>query len=117
MSFLILKMILIVVLMVGVLYGYETQSLTVMEECRLRVFENRVLRIFEPKREERAGGCRRLHNMELHNLYSSPNIIRVIKSRRMRWAGHVARMGKMRNSYNILVGKQGKRPLGRSRHR
>jgi hypothetical protein len=76
-----------------VLYGCETWSLTLREEHRLRVFENRVLRrIFGPKREE-DGSWRKLHNDELHSLYSSPNIIRAIKSRRMRWAGHVARMG------------------------
>jgi hypothetical protein len=70
------------------------------------VFENRVLRrIFGPKREEVAGGWRKLHNEKLHNLCPSTNIIRVIKSRRMRCAGHVARMGQMRNAYNILVGK------------
>jgi hypothetical protein len=75
------------------LYGCETWSLTLREEHRLRVFENRVLRkIFGPKREE-YGSWRKLHNGELHSLYSSPNIVRVIKSRRMRWAGHVARMG------------------------
>jgi hypothetical protein len=74
-----------------VLYGCETWSLTLGEEHRLRVFENRVLRIFGPKREE-DGSWRKLHNDELHSLYSSPNIVRVIKSRRMRWAGHVARM-------------------------
>jgi hypothetical protein len=73
-----------------VLYGCETWSLTLREEHRLRVFENRVLRrIFGPKRDEVTGGWRKLHN----DLYSSPNIIRMIKSRRMRWAGHVARMG------------------------
>jgi hypothetical protein len=67
-------------------------------------FENRVLRrLFGPKREEVAGNWRRLHNEELHNLYASPNIIRVIKSGRMRWEGHVARMGDTRNAYNILV--------------
>jgi hypothetical protein len=77
-----------------VLYGCETWSLTLREERRLRVFENRVLRkIFGPKREE-VGSCRILHIDELHDLYSSPNIVRVIKSRRMRWAGHVARMGR-----------------------
>jgi hypothetical protein len=78
-----------------ILYGYETWSLTVREEHRLRVFENRVLRIFGPKREE-DGSWRKLHNDELHSLYSSLNIVRVIKSRRMRWAGHVARMGEGR---------------------
>jgi hypothetical protein len=79
-----------------VLYGCETWSLTLGEERRLRVFENRVLRrIFGPKREE-DGSWRKLHNVELHNLHSSPNIVRVIKSRRMRWAGHVARMGEGR---------------------
>jgi hypothetical protein len=78
------------------------------------VFENRVLRrIFGHKREEVVGGWRRLHKEELHNLYDSPNIIRVIKSRRMRWVGHIARMREMGNGYNILVGKlEGKRPLG-----
>jgi hypothetical protein len=74
-----------------VLYGCETWSLTLREGKRLRVFENRVLRrIFGPKRDEATGKRRRLHNEELNELYSSPNIIRVIKSRRMRWAGHVA---------------------------
>jgi hypothetical protein len=83
------------------------------------VFENRVLRrIFEPKRDRVTGGWRKLHNEELHNLYSSPSIIRIIKSRSMRWAGHVARMGKKRNVYTLLVGKpEGKRPLGRPRRR
>jgi hypothetical protein len=76
------------------LYGCETWSLTLREECRLRVFENRVLRrIFGPKRDEVTGEWRKSHNEELNILYSSPNIIRQIKSRRMRWAGHVARMG------------------------
>jgi transcription termination factor 2 len=81
------------------------------------VFENRVLRrIFEPRRDEVTGDWRKLHNEELHNLYSSLNITRVIKSRRMRWAGHVARMGETRNAYRILVGKlEGNRPLGRPR--
>jgi hypothetical protein len=74
-------------------------------------------RIFRPKRDGVTGGWRKLHNEELHNSYSSPSIIRIIKSRRMRWAGHVARMGEMWNVYRLLVGKpEGKRPLGRSRH-
>jgi hypothetical protein len=79
------------------------------------VFENRVGRIiFGPKRDEVTGGWRTLHNEELHNLYFSPSIIRMIKSKRMRRAGHVARMGEKRNAYRILVGKpEGKRPLGR----
>jgi hypothetical protein len=102
-----------------VLYGCETWSLTSREEHRLRVSENRVLRrIFGPKRDEVTGGWRKLHNEELHCLYSSPSIIRVIKSRRMRWAGHVARMGEVRNAYSILVGRpEGRRPLGRTRRR
>jgi hypothetical protein len=87
-----------------VLYGCETWSLTLREERRLRVFENRVLRkIFGPRREE-DGSWRKLRNDELHNLYSSPNIVRMIKSRRMRWAGHVARMGVGRGVYRVLVG-------------
>jgi hypothetical protein len=83
------------------------------------VFENRVLRrIFGPKRDEVMGGWRKLHNEELHNLYSSPSIIIIIKSRRMRWAGHVARMGEKKNVSRLLVGKpEGKRPLGRPRRR
>jgi hypothetical protein len=79
------------------------------------VFENRVLRrLFGPKRDEVTGAWRKLRNEELHNLYSSPDIIRQIKSRRMRWAGHVARMGEERNVYRVLIGKpEGKRPLER----
>jgi hypothetical protein len=88
------------------------------EEHRLRIFENRVLRrIFGPKRKE-DGSWRKLHTDELHNLYSSSNIVRMIKSRRMRWAGHVARMGERRGVYRVLVGRPvGKSPLGRPRRR
>jgi hypothetical protein len=102
-----------------VLYGCETWPLTLREEHRLRVLENRVVwRIFGPKRDEVTGECRKLHNGELHNLYSSPDVIRQIKSRRMRWAEHVARMGEGRNVYKVLVGKlEGKRPLVRPRRR
>jgi hypothetical protein len=83
------------------------------------VFENRVLRrIFGPKRDEVMGGWRKLHNEELRNLYSSPSTIRMIKSMRIKWAGHVARMGANRKAYRILVGKpEGKRPLGRAKYR
>jgi hypothetical protein len=97
-------------------YGCETWSLTLREEHRLRVFENRVLRrIFG---DEVTGGCRKLHNEELHGLYSSPGIVRVNRARKMRWAGHVARMRQVRGAYNILVGKPGgRRPLGRPRRR
>ena len=90
-----------------------------MEERKLRVFENMVLRrIFGPRKDEVTGEWRRLHNEELNDLYCSPNIVRVIKSRRMRWAGHVACMGEERWVYRVLVGKpEGKRPLGRPRRR
>ncbi|KAJ4446863.1 hypothetical protein ANN_13563 [Periplaneta americana] len=102
-----------------VLYGCETWTLTLTEEHRLRVFENKVLRkIFGAKRDEVTGEWRKLHNTELHALYSSPDIIRNIKSRRLRWAGHVARMGESRNAYRVLVGRpEGKRSLGRPRRR
>ena len=102
-----------------VLYGCETWSLALREERGLRVFENRVLRrIFGRKRDEVTVEWRKLHNEELNNLYSSPNIVRVIKSRRMRWAGHVACMGEGRVVYRVLVGKpEGRRPLGRPRRR
>jgi hypothetical protein len=98
----------------GVKFG-----LTLREEHRLRVFENRVLRrIFGPKRDEVMGQWRKLHSGELHNLYSSPGIIWQIKSRRMRWAGHVVHMGEGRNVYRVLVGKSGgRRPLERPRCR
>jgi hypothetical protein len=82
------------------------------------VFENRVLRIFGPKRDEVTGEWRKLHNEEFRDLYSLPSIIRIMKSRSMRWARHVARMGEKKNVYRLLVGKpQGNRPLGRPRHR
>ncbi|KAJ4450211.1 hypothetical protein ANN_01618 [Periplaneta americana] len=104
-----------------VLYGCETWTLTLREEHRLRVFENKVLRkIFGAKRDEVTREWRKLHNTELHALYSSPDIIRNIKSRRLRWAEHVslARMGESRNAYRVLVGRpEGKRPLGRPRRR
>jgi hypothetical protein len=102
-----------------VLYGCETWSLTLRGEHRLRVFENRVLRgIFGPKRDEVTGQQRKLHNRKLDTLYSSPGIIRQIKSRRMRWAGHVAPTGEGRNVYRVLVGKpKGKRPFERPRCR
>jgi len=93
--------------------------LTLREERRLRVSENRVLRrVFGPKRDEVTGDWRKLHNEELSDLYPLPNIVRVVKSRRMRWAGHVARMGERRGVHRVLVGKpEGKRPLGRPKCR
>ena len=94
-----------------------TWSLTLGKERRLRVSENRVLReIFGPKRDEVTGEWRKLHNEELSDLYCLPNIVRVIKSRRIRKAGHVARMGDRRDVYRVLVRKpEGKRQLGRTR--
>jgi hypothetical protein len=102
-----------------VLYGCETLSLILREQHSLRVFENRVQRrIFGPKRNEVTGGWRKLHNDEIHNLYSSRSVIRIINSRRMRWARHEARMGNKKNLYRILVQKlEGKRPVGRPRRR
>jgi hypothetical protein len=102
-----------------VLYGCETWSLTLRAEHKLRVFENRVLRrIFGPKKDGVTGGWRKLHNEGLHNVYSSPSMITIMKSRRMRWVGHVARMGERRKVYKLLVGKpEGKRQLGRPRCR
>jgi hypothetical protein len=101
-----------------ILYGCETWSLTLREEHRLRAFENRVLRtIFGPKGDEVTGGWRKMHNEELSCFYSSPSIIRAIKARWMRWAGHVACMGEVKGAYNILVGRpEGRRPVGRPRH-
>jgi hypothetical protein len=94
-----------------VLYGCETWSLTLRKERRLRAW-----RIFGPKRDEVTGEWRKLHNEELNDPYFSPTIVRVMKSRRMRWAGYVARMGEGRGVYRVLVGKpEGKRPLGRPR--
>jgi hypothetical protein len=88
------------------------------EERSLRVFENRVLRIFGPEGNEVTEEWRKLYNEELNGLYFLPNIVRVIKSRKMRWAGHVARMGEGRGVYRVLVRKpEGKRPLGRPRRR
>jgi hypothetical protein len=102
-----------------VLYGCETWSLTLRKERRLRVSENRVSRrVFGPKKDEVTREWRKWHNEELSDLYSLPSILRVVKSRRMRWAGHVARMGEGRGVYRALVGKpEGKRPLGRPRRR
>jgi hypothetical protein len=102
-----------------VLYECDTWSVTAREEHRLRVFENTALRrISGPKREELGRGWGKLHNEELHNLYAAPNIIRVIKSSRMCWAGHVVRVGEMSCGYKILVGKsEGKRLLGRPRRK
>ena len=93
--------------------------LKLREERKLRMFENRVLRrVFGPKRDEVTGKRRKLHNEELSDLYSLPHIVQVVKSRRMRWAGHVARMGEGRGVHRVMVGKpEGKRPLGRSRRR
>jgi hypothetical protein len=94
-----------IILPVG-LYGCETWSLTLREERRLRGFENRVLRrVFGPKRDEVTGEWGKLRNEELNHLYSLLNIVRVVKSRRMRWAGHVARMGEDRGVHRVLVGK------------
>jgi hypothetical protein len=99
------------------MYGCETEFFTLSHEQRLRDFENRALRIFGPKREEERS-WRKLHNDELHGLYSSINIARVIKTRRMRWAGHVARMGEGIDVYWVLVGRpKGRRPLERPRRR
>jgi hypothetical protein len=102
-----------------ILYGCQTWSLALREEHRLRVFKNKVLRWkFGAKRDEVTGGRRKLQNEELCDLYCSPSIIRIIKSRRLRWERHIARMGVKTNTYRFLVGKpEGKRPLGRPRRR
>jgi hypothetical protein len=102
-----------------VLYGCETRSLIFREERRLRVFENGVLgKVFGPKKDEVPGEWRRLRNKELCDRYSTPNYIRVMKLRRMRWAGYAARMGDSRGVFRILVGRSdGRRTVGRPRHR
>jgi hypothetical protein len=97
------------IILLVVLYGCENWSLTLRDEKKLRVFENIVLRIFGHRRDEVTGECRRLHNEELNDLYSSPNIVRVIKSRRMRWAGHVARMGEERGCIGSWWGNRRER--------
>ena len=104
----------ITIILPVVLYGCETWSLTLREKRRLKVFENRVLRrVFGPKRDEVTGEWRKLHNEGHNDLYSLPNIVRVVKSRRMRWAGHVARMGEGRGVHRVLVGKsEGKNQWG-----
>ena len=102
-----------------ILHGCETSSLTLRDEHRLRVFGNKVNRkTFGAKRDDITGEWRKLRNVELHTLYSWPNIIRNFNSRRLIWAGHVARMEHSRNAYNVLVAKpKGKRSLGRPRRR
>ena len=106
-------------LLITLVEGFVTWSLTLRKERRLRVFENRVLRrVFGPKRNEVTGEWRKMHNEKLNDLYSLPSIVWVVKSRQMRWAGHVVCMGEDRGVQRVLVGKpEGKRPLGRSRHR
>jgi len=106
-----------IIILPVVLIGCEICSLTLWEERRLWVFENRVLRrIFGPRRDKVIREWRKLRNEELNDMYSSPNIFRAIKSRRMRWAWHIARMGERRGVYRVLVEKpEGKRPRGRPR--
>jgi len=107
----------------GLIIWYEINNrkfaLALREELRQRVFENRALRrIFGPKRDEVTGEWRKLHDEELNDLYCSPNIVRVIKSRIMRQVGHVARMGETRGVFRVLVGKpEGTRPVGKPRHK
>ena len=97
-----------------VIYGCETWSLTLREECGLRAFENRILRRISGPKSDENGEWRMLHNEELHSLYLSPNIFRVIKSRGLRWVGNLARMGDGRSAFKIVIGKG---PLGRPRRR
>ena len=108
-----------IIILLVVLLGCEMWSLTLWEELKLRVFENRVLRrIFGPRRDEVIREWRKLHKEELNDMYSLPSIVRVIKSRRMRWAGHMTRMGERRGVYRVLVEKlEGKRQHGKRRHR
>jgi hypothetical protein len=104
--------------LIGIVVPISFYNIVKHNVHKLRVFENRLLRIYGPKRDGVTGEWRKLYDKELHNLYSLPSIIRIIKSRRMRWAGHVTRMVEKRNMYRLLVGKpEGKRPLGRPRHR
>jgi hypothetical protein len=105
--------------LLGVLYGYEAWYLTLIEEHGLKVFENGVLRrLFEPRRDEVTEDLGKLHNEKLHNFYSSQSIVTLIKSRRMRWTGHVPRMGAKKNAYRALVENPGRKgPLGRLRCR
>jgi hypothetical protein len=108
-----------IVILSAILYGCATFCLTLRDTHRLRLFENRMLRrMCGAKRDEETGGWRKLHNQELHNFYSSTGIIRMIKSRKMRWAGHVTRIGEKRIACIILVGKpEGRRPLEKPRRR
>jgi hypothetical protein len=107
------------IILPAVLYGCETWSLTLRVESRLRVTENRVLRrVFGPKRDEVTGQWRKLHNEELCDLYSFPNMVWVVKPRRIRWVGHVVRMGEGRSVHRVLVGKpEGMRLVGRPTRR
>jgi hypothetical protein len=115
----LLTEVLIIIIIIIIIIMWETRCLTLKEEHRLRVFENRVFRrIFRPKRDEVIGDWRKLHNEELRSLYSSLSITRMIKSRRMRWTEHVARMKEKTNAYRTLVEKpEGKRLLGRPKCR
>jgi hypothetical protein len=108
-----------IIILPVVFHGCETWSLTLREERRLRVYDNRGLRrIFGPKRDEVTGECGKLHNEVLNDLYTSLNIVRVIKSTRMRWSGHIARMGDRKGVHRVSVGKpEGKRPFGRPRRK
>jgi hypothetical protein len=108
-----------IIILPMVLYGCQTSSLTLREEYSLRVFEKRVpRRLFGAKRDEVTGSLRKLHNEEFHNLYPPPSIIRMRNSKRMRWAGNIARIDEQSNAYRILMGNQeGKRRLRRPRHR